>query len=92
MPRSTPRYVICVRSGTYRASLEPRKVYQVLEDPSAEAESLLRVVDESGEDYLFPRTLFVPIELPIKAKPAFARSRTSGVSHPARKSGRPTMR
>jgi hypothetical protein len=92
MPRSTPRYVICVRSGSYRASLEPRKVYRVLEDASAEAESLLRVVDDSGEDYLFPSTLFVPIELPTKAKPAFARSSAAEVSRPARRSGRPPTR
>src|SRR5882762_10121731 len=70
MPRSNGRYVICVRSGSYRASLQPRKVYRLLEDPTAEARSLLRVVDESGEDYLFPKTLFVPIELPAKARGA----------------------
>jgi hypothetical protein len=92
MPRSTGRYVLCVRNGSYRASLQPRKVYRVLEDSSAEAHSLLRVVDESGEDYLFPAGLFVPIELPVKARPAFARSTASGVSRPARRSRRPTMR
>jgi hypothetical protein len=92
MPRSTRRYVICVRNGTYRASLQPRKVYRVLKDASAEAHSLLRVVDESGEDYLFPAALFVPIELPEKARPAFARSTSSGVSRPARRSSRPTTR
>jgi hypothetical protein len=92
MPRSNGRYVICVRSGSYRASLQPRKVYRLLEDPTAEARSLLRVVDESGEDYLFPKTLFVPIELPAKARGAFARATASGVSHPARRSSRPTRR
>jgi hypothetical protein len=92
MPRSSGRYVICVRSGSYRASLQPRKVYRVLDDPTAEARSLLRVVDESGEDYLFPSDLFVPIELPTKARPAFGRSTASGVSHPARRSSRPTTR
>jgi hypothetical protein len=90
--RATRRYVICVRSGSYGASLEPRKVYRVIEDPSAEAESLLRVIDETGEDYLFPSTLFVPIDLPTGAKPAFARSTTAGVSRPARRSSRPTRR
>ena len=43
-----------------------------LEDPAAEAKSLLRVIDESGEDYLFPADLFVPIEVPQKAELAFA--------------------
>jgi hypothetical protein len=90
MPRSSSRYVLCVRNGTYRASLQPRKVYRVVDDSSAEARALLRVVDESGEDYLFPADLFVPIELPAKARPAFARSTASGVSRPARRSSRPT--
>ena len=90
MSRSRTRYVICVQNGTYRASLEPRKVYRVLGDPAAEARSLLRVVDESGEDYLFPSDLFVPIELPARARPAFSRASVSGVSRPARRSGRPT--
>ena len=86
MPRSTGRYVLCVRNGSYRASLEPRKIYRVLEDASAERHSLLRVVDESGEDYLFPAALFVPIELPAKARPAFARPASAAVSRPARRS------
>jgi hypothetical protein len=72
MPRRKRRFVLCVSSGTYRASLEPRKVYRVLEDPVAQAKSLLRVVDDSGEDYLFPARLFVPIEVPEKAVPVFA--------------------
>jgi hypothetical protein len=92
MPRATGRYVICVRTGTHRASLEPRKVYRVVADPKAEAHSLLRVIDDSGEDYLFPADLFVPIEVPAKAKSAFTAERTSGVSRPARRSSRPTTR
>ena len=68
------RFVLCVRNGTYKASLEPRKIYRVLDDPKAEARSLLRVIDESGEDYLFPARLFVPIELPARAMPAFSAS------------------
>jgi len=72
MGKRKGRFVLCLQSGTYQASLEPRKVYRVLEDPAAEARSLLRVVDESGEDYLFPAGLFVPIEVPEKAVPVFA--------------------
>jgi hypothetical protein len=68
------RFVLCVRNGTYKASLEPRKIYRVVNDPQAEARSLLRVIDESGEDYLFPARLFVPIELPARAMPAFSAS------------------
>lgn len=66
------RYVLCVRSGGFEASLEPRKVYRVVEDESSESHSLIRVVDESGEDYLFPADLFVPIEVPKLAEQAFA--------------------
>jgi len=66
------RFVLCIQSGSYQASLEPRKIYRIVEDPAAEARRLLRVVDESGEDYLFPAELFVPIEVPEKAVPAFA--------------------
>jgi hypothetical protein len=91
MPQSR-RYVLCVRAGSYRASLQPRKVYRVLEDPVGEKRSLLRVIDESGEDYLFPAKLFVPIDLPAKARPAFTRASSSGVSHPARRSSRQTKR
>jgi hypothetical protein len=92
MPQSRGRYVICVRNGTYRASLEPRKVYRVLEDAAAEKSALVRVIDESGEDYLFPSDLFVPIDVPAKARPAFTRATVSGVSRPARRSRRPTKR
>ena len=77
MARKKNRFVLCVRSGSYKASLEPRKVYRVLEDARAEANSLLRVVDESGEDYLFPAKLFVPIDLPAEAIPAFAAGATA---------------
>jgi len=76
MAHRKKRYVLCVKAGSYGASLEPRKIYRVLHDPRAEAESLLRVVDESGEDYLFPASLFVPIEVPAKAAPAFREQAT----------------
>ncbi len=72
MAKRKNRFVLCVKAGTYKASLEPRKVYRVIEDPVAEAKSLLRVIDESGEDYLFPAALFVPIEVPERAVPAFS--------------------
>ena len=66
------QFVLCVRDGGYPASLEIRKVYQVLPDLDAVDHGLIRVVDESGEDYLYPEDLFVPIELPSAAKPAFS--------------------
>jgi len=61
--------VICIRSGGCE-DLEPRKVYQVIPDEAAAGDGLVRVIDESGEDYLYPRDLFVPIELPQAAEEA----------------------
>jgi hypothetical protein len=78
MAKRKHRFVLGVKAGTYKASLEPRKVYRVVEDPVAEAKSLLRVVDETGEDYLFPASLFVPIEVPERAVPAFAAGASAG--------------
>ncbi len=72
MGRIRGRFVLCVENKTYEASLEPRKIYRVVRDRKAEAHGLLRVIDESGEDCLYPASLFVPIELPEAAAPAFA--------------------
>jgi len=58
------QFVICVKNEGYEASLEIRKVYDLVEDKGAEGYGLVRVIDESGEDYLYPKEFFVPIELP----------------------------
>lgn len=57
-------YAICVKNDGYPASLEVRKVYQVLPDDWATQHGLVRIIDESGEDYLYSNDYFVPIELP----------------------------
>jgi hypothetical protein len=57
-------FAVCVRNEGYAASLEVRKIYEVLQDPNAASHHLLRIVDESGEDYLYPEDMFAPIELP----------------------------
>ena len=62
-----PKHVLCVSNQGYRASLIVRRVYATIPDDDAERHGLLRVVDESGEDYLFPKSLFVAIELPRAA-------------------------
>jgi hypothetical protein len=67
--RAETRFVICIRNGECE-DLEPRKVYQVIPDDTAAEDGLVRVIDESGEDYLYPRDLFVPIELPRDAEEA----------------------
>jgi hypothetical protein len=58
------RYVVCVKNRGYQASLERNKIYALIPDPAVEADGDLRVVDESGEDYLFPADCFVAIEVP----------------------------
>ena len=71
MPSSLGRFVLCVRNDEYPASLELRKVYRVLPDRPAAKEKMLRVVDESGEDYLYPADFFVPISVPKKVQSTF---------------------
>ena len=61
---SQPRFAVCLDNSGYPASLELRKIYQVLPDPEAGAHGLIRVIDESGEDYLYPESYFVSVELP----------------------------
>jgi len=62
--RPSSHFAICLRNDGYPASLELRKLYPVLEDPFADEHDLIRVVDESGEDYLFPNAYFARVELP----------------------------
>jgi hypothetical protein len=57
------RFAVCVRNKGYEASLERRKIYEVLPDPEAAKHKHLRIVDESGEDYLYPETYFAAIDL-----------------------------
>ncbi len=68
------RFVVCVSNRGYRASLVVRRIYEVIPDLETEKHGLLRIVDESGEDYLFPEKLFVPIELPESVGATFARA------------------
>ena len=56
--------VVCVNNKGYQGSLELRKIYQAIPDSGAARHRLLRVIDESGEDYIYPRDFFLPIELP----------------------------
>jgi hypothetical protein len=58
----TPRIVVCVRNEGYELDLALQKRYEVIPDPSAERSGWLRIVDETGEDYLFPEDYFKAIE------------------------------
>jgi hypothetical protein len=65
MPKAPAKqFVVCIENADHPVSLERRKIYLTLFDPAAAKHGLLRVVDESGEDYLYPKELFRPIELP----------------------------
>lgn len=71
---SGPRAVLCVANEGNEVSLLLWKIYKVVRDDDALAEGFLRVVDETGEDYLFPEENFVPIDLPQKAQRPFNRA------------------
>jgi hypothetical protein len=62
--KSRSKFLLCVRNDG-SDDLEPRKIYQVLPDPKAVREGFVRVIDESGEDYLYPAECFVPVRLPV---------------------------
>jgi len=64
MARASKGLVICVKNEGYSVSLERRKLYVALTDAQASKHGQLRVIDESGEDYLYPQEFFVSVELP----------------------------
>jgi hypothetical protein len=67
---SPPRFVVCTDNSGYQASLELHKIYPVVADPDALRDGDLRVVDESGEDYLYESERFVPIDVPTSLERA----------------------
>ena len=70
-------FVVCVRNDGYLASLERNKIYTVLRDEAAERDGDLRVVDESGEDYLFAADRFVAIDVPAAVRASVLKPRAS---------------
>jgi len=62
--RHAVKFVVCVKNPGYPASLELHKIYRVVPDQAAAREGDLRIVDESGEDYLYPAEWFVALEVP----------------------------
>jgi hypothetical protein len=65
------KFAVCIENKDYPASLEFGKIYRVLVDEKAARHRMIRIVDESGEDYLYAEKAFVAIELPTTAKEAF---------------------
>lgn len=92
MPRttkSTDQFVLCVSAS--EPDLEPCKIYRTLEDASAKRSNYIRVIDESGEDYLYPEKYFVAIHLPKEAKRAVARALKPANKSPQRTSTRGSL-
>ena len=72
---SSPKFVVCINNGGYPASLELHKIYRVVPDDDAAADGDIRVVDESGEDYLYPASRFLPIDVPRPVEESLLRAR-----------------
>jgi hypothetical protein len=68
-------FAVCIHNGEYEADLVVGKVYRVVKPHRNDRPSDIRVRDESGEDYLYPRAWFVPVDLPLKARKLLAASR-----------------
>lgn len=64
MSENEKQFAVCIRNEGYEESLEPRKIYEILEDAKAGQHGMIRVIDEEGEDYLYPKEWFLPIQLP----------------------------
>lgn len=71
-PHIETKFVICINNNNYPTSLEIRKIYQVIPDTNASKHQMIRVIDESNEDYLYPSNYFIPIQLPKAAEIAFS--------------------
>jgi len=70
MDNQKRQFAVCVDNADYEASLIVRKIYEVLPDEEAAKDELLRVVDESGEDYLYHRSQFILVEFPAEVERA----------------------
>jgi hypothetical protein len=78
MKRSPLQFVVCVKNRGYAASLELSKLYQAVADSLAAKIHQIRVIDESGEDYLYPQDYFVPVQIPQSAEKAVRRAANIG--------------
>jgi len=72
MGTSKRQFAVCIDNSDYEASLIVRKIYEVLPDEEAAKDEFLRVIDESGEDYLYHRTQFILVEFPADVEQALA--------------------
>ena len=68
------RLVICMKNDDYSVSLETRKIYEAISDIEAEKHKQIRIIDESGEDYLYPEEYFIPVSLPKDVEDAIIKA------------------
>ena len=71
--RPAPRFVVCLENAGYPASLELHKIYRIVVDADAARDGDVRIVDESGEDYLYPAEWFAVVELPRRVRSSLLR-------------------
>jgi hypothetical protein len=69
-----PKFVVCINNDDYPASLELHKIYRVVADEDAAADGDIRIIDESGEDYLYPASYFAPIKVPASVEESLLRA------------------
>jgi hypothetical protein len=74
LKRAASRFLICVENKGYAVSLEKRKIYVALPDSMALKHGQVRVIDESGEDYLYPKSFFLPITIPQSLQKAILKA------------------
>ncbi|MCI0466772.1 MAG: hypothetical protein L0Y57_07180 [Beijerinckiaceae bacterium] len=72
--RTSPLFAVCINNSGYPASLEMHKIYRVMPDEDAARDGDIRVIDESGEDYLYPLERFAMVELPQAVKNSILRA------------------
>ena len=73
MTEPSNEFAVCIDNRDYPAALELHKIYRVIPDTEAETEGDIRIVDESGEDYLYPSAYFVSVQLPERVKESILR-------------------
>ncbi len=72
--QTLPEFVVCINNVDYPASLELHKIYRVLNNEDDTSEGDIRIIDESGEDYLYPSSYFVPIQVPQTVEKSLLRA------------------
>ncbi|MBP7961263.1 MAG: hypothetical protein KBG20_04500 [Caldilineaceae bacterium] len=72
-PDDQPRFAVCVKNAGYQVSLDLHKIYRLVDDSTALADGDVRIIDESGEDYLYPADWFIMIDVPQQVEQSLLR-------------------